>query len=551
MTVEEGLEFFSAIPSIRVKLETLMQVGLNYIRLGQPSPTLSGGEAQRIKLAKELSRPSSGNTIYILDEPTTGLHFFDIKKLIDVLQKLVGKGNTVLVIEHNMDLVKTADWIIDLGPEGGKFGGQLSATGTPEKIAKLDSPTGHAIKGFLKPAAIDTTRKSKKEKILPMQSITVEGASQNNLKGVHATIPRGKITLCTGPSGSGKSSFAFETVYAEGQRRYIESMSAYARQFVKQCPKPKIERIEGLSPAIAIEQKSHAGNPRSTIGTMTEAYDFLRVLFAHLGTAYCPETGEEIRTISKDYVVERLLELPQGTKVHILSMISIKRNEKFEDLKDKLQRQGFLRIRLNGTYYELDQEIPFDKQRKNELFLVVDRLVISSDNRKRLFDAVDQAATLSGGTLVAALEKEDLFFNLSFAVLKTGKSYPPITPHTFSFNTETGMCLDCQGLGFQYGADLSYQPEIVKMTPTALLRLLWKENASKETVTVFHELLKKIGAGPKAKFSDLNAEQLQILFAGAKEDLKIKEKGFFFSGAGSIAFSPCSPKAPILLQKSR
>lgn len=532
MTVEESLEFFSAIPSIRVKLETLMQVGLNYIRLGQPSPTLSGGEAQRIKLAKELSRPSSGKTIYILDEPTTGLHFHDINKLIGVLQKLVEKGNTVLVIEHNMDLVKTADWIIDLGPEGGKFGGQLTATGTPEKIAKLDTPTGHAIKNFLKPLPIDTSLKRKKNSIVPMESITVEGAAQNNLKRVHATIPRGKITLCTGPSGSGKSSFAFETVYAEGQRRYIESMSAYARQFVKQCPKPKVERIEGLSPAIAIEQKSHAGNPRSTIGTMTEAYDFLRVLFAHLGTAYCPETGEEIRTISKGYVTSRLLELPERTKVHILSIVQLKRNEKFEDLTDKLQRQGFLRIRLNGTYYELDQEIPFDKQRKNELFLVIDRLMISSDNRKRLFDAVDQAATLSGGTLVAALEKEDLFFNLSFAVLKTGKSYPPITPHTFSFNTETGMCLDCQGLGFQYGADLSYQPEIIKMTPIALLRLFWKENLSKATLHVFHQFLKKIDVDPKAKFSDLNPDQIQMLFTGAKEDLKIKENGLSFQWRG-------------------
>ena len=532
MTVEEGLEFFSAIPHIHVKLETLMQVGMNYIKIGQPSPTLSGGEAQRIKLAKELSRPSSGNTIYILDEPTTGLHFHDIKKLIDVLQKLVDKGNTVLVIEHNMDLVKTADWIIDLGPEGGKFGGELVAAGTPEKIAKLSTPTGIAIRGSLKPQPIDTASTPPVRAIEPMQNILVEGASQNNLKGVDAALPRGKITLCTGPSGSGKSSFAFETVYAEGQRRYIESMSAYARQFVKQASKPKVERIEGLSPAIAIEQKSHAGNPRSTIGTMTEAYDYLRILFAHLGTAYCPETGEEIRTISKDYVLKRLLELPERSKVHILSPIAIKRSEKFEDLKDKLQRQGFLRIRLNGAYYELDQEIPFDKQRKNELFLVVDRLMISEDNKKRLLDAIDQAQMLSGGTLVAAMEEKDLFFNLAFAVESTGKSYPPITPHTFSFNTETGMCLDCQGLGFQYGADLTRQLEIMKMTPLALLRLLWKENITKETLSVFLQFLKKTGIEAREPISELNSDQLQLLFAGPKEDRQVEEKGLLFKWRG-------------------
>jgi excinuclease ABC subunit A len=532
MTVAEGLEFFAAIPHLKVKLETLMHVGLDYIKLGQPSPTLSGGEAQRIKLAKELSRPSSGNTLYILDEPTTGLHFHDIKKLIDVLQKLVDRGNTVLVIEHNMDLVKTADWIIDLGPEGGKFGGEIVAAGTPEKMAKLKTPTGIALKSFLKPHPIEIPPKSASQTRLPVQNIVIEGARQNNLKGVDASIPRGKITLCTGPSGSGKSSFAFETVYAEGQRRYIESMSAYARQFVKQMPKPKVENIEGLSPAIAIEQKSHAGNPRSTIGTMTEAYDFLRVLYAHLGTAHCPETGEEIRTISKDYVLKRLLDLPERTKLQILSPLALKRNEKFEEIKEKLQRSGFLRIRLNNTYYELDQEIPFDRQRKNELFLVIDRLIVSSENKKRLFDAIDQATTLTGGTLVAALEDRDLFFNLSFAVVSTGKSYPPITPHTFSFNTEQGMCLDCQGLGFQYGADLSRHSEIMKMNAVALLRLLCKENLTKAALSVFLEFLKKAKIEPRVPLSELTTDQLQLLFAGAKEDKEIKSEGLLFKWRG-------------------
>jgi excinuclease ABC subunit A len=532
MTVEEGVKFFSAIPHIHTKLETLVLVGLNYIKIGQPSPTLSGGEAQRIKLAKELSRPSTGNTLYILDEPTTGLHFYDIQKLICVLQKLVDKGNTVLVIEHNMDLVKTADWIIDLGPEGGAQGGEIIATGTPEKIAKLKTPTGLAIKHYLKSQPIVLADNSSRTKAQPIPCITVEGATQNNLKAVSATLPRGKITLCTGPSGSGKSSFAFETVYAEGQRRYIESMSAYARQFVKQCPKPKVEHIEGLSPAIAIEQKSHAGNPRSTIGTMTETYDFLRILYAHLGTAYCPETGEEIRTISKEDVLDRLLALAEGSKLHILSPILLKRSETFEDLKDKLQAQGYLRIRLNGTYYELDQEIPFDKQRKNTLFLVIDRLALSSDNAKRLFDAIDQAQALSGGTLVAAMDDKDLFFNLAFAVASTGKSYPALTPHTFSFNTEAGMCLDCQGLGFQYGADLTTVPHILKMTPLQLFRLLCKENSTKESVAIFLQFLKKAKIEAKAPISALNAEELQLLFTGAKEDHSVQGENLLFKWRG-------------------
>lgn len=525
MNVQEACVFFDAIPSLKQKLETLLSVGLDYIKLGQASPTLSGGEAQRIKLAKELSRPSSGNTLYILDEPTTGLHFHDIHKLIDVLQKLVNKGNTVLVIEHNIDLIKTADWLIDLGPEGGKYGGEVIATGTPEKIAKLNSPTGHALQPIFFP------KKQVAQPLLPeasiayLDSITIDGAEQNNLKKINVEIPRGKITLCTGPSGSGKSSFAFETVYAEGQRRYIESLSPYARQFVKQMPKPKADLIEGLSPAIAIEQKSHAGNPRSTIGTMTETYDFLRVLFAHLGTAYCPETGEKIETISKEYVLARLLSLPERTKVQILSAIHLKRSESFEEVKERLQRQGFLRIRLNGQYYELDQPIAFDKQRKNALFLVIDRLTVQESSRKRLFEAIEQACLISNNTFVAALENEDLFFNLAFAVLSTGKSYSPITPHTFSFNTEQGMCLECLGLGFQFGANFFRFPWFQKLTPLDLIALLWKENATRYTLGPLLSVLKAEGIDEDTPFMELEPHQLHVILNGSKEERPIGKSG--------------------------
>ncbi|HUD01208.1 MAG TPA: excinuclease ABC subunit UvrA, partial [Rhabdochlamydiaceae bacterium] len=429
MSVAEAAEFFSALPHIKVKLETLLRVGLDYLHLGQPSPTLSGGEAQRIKLAKELSRPSTGKTFYILDEPTTGLHFHDIGKLIEILQSLVNRGNTVLVIEHNMDLVKTADWIIELGPEGGPGGGKLIAEGSPEKIAKGKTATALALgEHFEAPKAGRTAVK-------PLDHIIVEGACQNNLKDLNVQIPRGKITLCTGPSGSGKSSFAFETIYAEGQRRYVDSMSPFARQFIKQMSKPKVEHIDGLSPAIAIEQKSHAGNPRSTVGTMTEAYDFLRILYAYLGTPYSPDTGVKIVAISKEYVVEKLLDLPEKTRLQILSPLQL-RKETFEQFKDRLQKQGYLRIRLNGTYYELDEAIPFDPNRKNALFLVIDRCVVTPDSRKRLLEAIEHAAAQSNGSIFVDAGGKDLFFNLAFADPTTGKSYPSITPHTFSFNTE-------------------------------------------------------------------------------------------------------------------
>ncbi len=521
MAVSESLEFFSAIPHIKNKLQVLSDVGLDYIKLGQPSPTLSGGEAQRIKLGKELARPETGKTFYILDEPTTGLHFYDIQKLNTILHSLVEKGNTMLVIEHNMDLVKTADWVIDLGPEGGSGGGEIIAEGTPEKIAKLKTPTGIALHKVLSPNP-HHKQETLEVKVFDNSFIQVEGASQNNLKNVSAKIPRGKITVCTGPSGSGKSSFAFETVYAEGQRRYIESLSPYARQFVKQMAKPKVENIEGLSASIAIEQKHHAGNPRSTLGTLTETYDFLRVIFAHLGVAYCPDTGEKIQSISKDYVLEKLLELSENTKVQILAPLIIAKHEKFEEVKDKLQSQGYMRLRLNGTYYELEDTIPYEKGRKNSLFLVIDRLMIHPSSKKRIFEAIDAASSFSGGTLVAALEDKDLFFNLSFTAPSTGKSYPPITPHTFSFNTEQGMCPDCLGLGFQYGADLSRHKEIMSLTPLGLIYLLWKDNASRAAVKIFTDMLKKEEIDPKTPLKDLSPEALQFFLFGSKKESALR-----------------------------
>lgn len=532
MSVADALVFFEAIPAIRKKLEMLSEVGLDYIKIGQSSSSLSGGEAQRIKLSKELSRPSTGKTLYILDEPTTGLHFFDIHKLIEVLQKLVDKKNTVLVIEHNMDLVKCADWIIELGPEGGDEGGDIVATGTPETIIKKATPTADALKAFLHPKPIAIPKKKKSAKEHTKNSIEVLGASQNNLKNVNASIPHGKITVCTGPSGSGKSSFAFETVYAEGQRRYTESMSLYARQYVKQLPKPKMESIEGLLASIAIEQKSHAGNPRSTIGTMTETYDYLRLLFAHLGVAYSPDTGQKIQSISKTYVADQLMLLPEKTKIEVLAPLEIK--EEFKTLQDRLLKEGYLRIRLNGETYELDSSIPYEKGRKNILQLIIDRLVIGPKTRKRLYDAVDTAADLAKNTLIALVDGKEIYYNLSFCDPVTGKSYPPITPHTFSFNTESGMCMDCQGLGFQYGANLQQHRSIMHMSAHALIKKLWKDYATPESVNLFEEMLLYYGIDPDCPLEKLPSAHLQILLNGTTEEFRKKDLRLQFKGIGPV-----------------
>lgn len=540
MEVGEALEFFANIPSIKHKLEMLNKVGLEYLKLGQFSTTLSGGEAQRIKLAKELVRPSTGKTLYIFDEPTTGLHFHDIKHLMDVLHELVERGNTVLVIEHNMDVVKTADWIIDIGPEGGSSGGQVVATATPEMIAELETPTGialrevlhHDIKSRVKEALQNAktrrSNKSEREKAT-IHEITVLDAEQNNLKNINVQIPREKITVCTGPSGSGKTSLAFETIYAEGQRRYIESLSPYARQFVKQMPKPKVGHVEGLSPAIAIEQKAHAGNPRSTIGTMTEVYDYLRILYARLGIPHDPETHEVIKSISKDHVVDRVLAYPEGEKIQILAPIEIRKNDKFEDIVARLRRQGFVRIRLNGSFYDLDQEslIPFDRKRKNELFLVIDRLKVSPTIKHRLFEAVENAASTGQGKLVVMREEGDVLFNLSFAVESSGKSYPEITPHTFAFNNAEGMCTDCLGLGYQYGANLTSNAQVMEQSPIALIRILWSYLINKESLHLFNAFCEAEGIDLYTPLSELPVKKIQLLMNGSPADKWYTSKSSF------------------------
>ncbi|MCA9160600.1 MAG: ATP-binding cassette domain-containing protein, partial [Planctomycetales bacterium] len=282
MDIQQALELFENVPKIADKLRTLHDVGLDYIKLGQPSPTLSGGEAQRIKLAKELSRRSTGSTLYLLDEPTTGLHFHDIRLLLKVLQDLVDLGNTVLVIEHNLDVIRAADWLIDIGAEGGQAGGEVVFEGTPDEIVNCQqSYTGRSLAKHIAAGPIQAdkssakkSRASKRPAGIPTPVLRVQGAVEHNLKDVSLEIPHHAMSVFCGPSGSGKSSMAMDTIYAEGQRRYVESLSSYARQFVGQMPKPRVERIEGLAPAIAIEQKSVAHNPRSTVGTVTEIYDY-------------------------------------------------------------------------------------------------------------------------------------------------------------------------------------------------------------------------------------------------------------------------------------
>ncbi|HVW01968.1 MAG TPA: excinuclease ABC subunit UvrA, partial [Planctomycetaceae bacterium] len=543
LDVQQALEHFENIPKIAKLLQTLHDVGLDYLKLGQPSPTLSGGEAQRIKLARELGKRSTGGTIYLLDEPTTGLHFADVKKLLEVLHGFVEAGNTVLVVEHNLDVIKTADWIIDLGPEGGSGGGRIVAQGTPEQVAKCaESHTGRALAAVLRGEAptLPPRREVARQEAANTGKIVVRGAAQHNLQSIDVEIPRGKLNVFCGPSGSGKSSLAMDTLYAEGQRRYVESLSAYARQFLGQMPKPKLEHISGLSPAIAIEQKTVGHTPRSTVGTTTEIYDYLRILFARLGQPYCPDCHIPVQTQTTDEVIDKLLAFPAGTQILVMAPEEVAVGDSYEQLWDKLNGEGFSRVRVDGVTYRIEEVPEFDRRRKHQVDVIVDRLTIGPKIRGRLADSVETAFDRGRGLIRVAHPAEGVpeekwrtdRYSLHFACEQCGRSFEELTPHNFSFNSSLGWCEACSGLGVQQGTNLSAliaDPKksladgAVSMWPSA------KENAD------FRRILTALG------------KQFDIPIDRPFQDLDPLQQRQVLYGTGE-AWIPLEPGSPVRFQ---
>ena len=289
----------------------------------------------------------------------------------------------------------------------------------------------------------------KGENTLANDKIIIKGAREHNLKNVNLTLPREKLIVMTGLSGSGKSSLAFDTIFAEGQRRYMESLSSYARQFLGQMDKPDVDSIEGMSPAISIDQKTTSKNPRSTVGTVTEIYDYLRLLWARVGVPHCPKCGKEIRRQTVDQIVDQIMGLPDRTKFQILSPVVRGKKGEHQKVFEDARRSGYARVRVDGSLYELTEDIALDKNKKHHIEVVVDRLIMKPDLARRLTDSVETASNLSGGLVILnELDGDkDTLFSQNYACEDCGISMPELSPRMFSFNNPYGACPVCSGLG--------------------------------------------------------------------------------------------------------
>ena len=337
LTVSEALYFFRNEAELVARLRPLKDVGLDYLRLGQPVPTLSGGEAQRLKLAGHLAEAGGTETkkLFLFDEPTTGLHFDDVAKLLRAFRQLLDAGHSLLVIEHNLDVIRACDWIIDLGPEGGEAGGDVVCTGTPAEVAK--HATSHTAQGaaglrtFLPEGSFGRESERPSGKYLG-NAIQIHKAREHNLKNIDVEIPRNRFSVITGVSGSGKSTLAFDILFSEGQRRYLESLNAYARQFVQGAARPDVDAIFGIPPTVAIEQRTSRGGRKSTVGTLTEVHHFLRLAFVKLGTQYCPDCEVPIQPQSEELILARILKEYRNQTVTLLAPLIVNRKGVYTDL---------------------------------------------------------------------------------------------------------------------------------------------------------------------------------------------------------------------------
>ena len=483
LTVSEALECFAGEADVAAVLAPLAEVGLEYLRLGQPVPTLSGGEAQRLKLAGHLAESAAApraakGALFLFDEPTTGLHFDDVAKLLRAFRRLIGAGHSLVVIEHNLDVIRAADWIIDLGPEGGEAGGEVVCAGTPrEVIAEGRSHTGRALREYetalvttspapvaREPAAGNPLQLALRERA--RRNILVHNAREHNLQNIDVALPRDRFTVITGVSGSGKSTLAFDIVFAEGQRRYLESLNAYARQFVQPASRPDVDAIFGIPPTVAIEQRTSRGGRKSTVATLTEVYHFLRLLYMKLGTQFCPDCNVPIEPQSAEAIAAQVLRDFRGRRIGLLAPLVLNRKGYYTDLAKWARGKGYTHLRVDGEFLPTAKWPRLDRFKEHTIELPVADLAVAPDRERELREALARAIDFGKGVVhvlegldrleaaAAGASGDRVELDLPLKVFSTkracpscSRSFPELDPRLFSFNSKHGWCDTCYGTG--------------------------------------------------------------------------------------------------------
>jgi excinuclease ABC subunit A len=469
MTVTEALEFFKDSKEVAARLAPLADVGLEYVKLGQPVPTLSGGEAQRLKLAGHLAEAGSvvsstthHGKLFLFDEPTTGLHFEDVAKLLKAFRKLLAAGHSLLVIEHNLDLIRAADWVIDLGPDGGERGGEIVCVGTPaEIIAHPRSFTGQALAAYEKSISGDSAAAATgvaepqprygRGNGHDRNAVVIHNAREHNLKSIDVEIPRDRFTVITGVSGSGKSTLAFDILFNEGQRRYLESLNAYARQFVQPAARPDVDAIYGIPPTVAIEQRTSRGGRKSTVATLTEIYHFLRLLYVKLATQYCPDCNVAIEPQSAASIAARLLRDYKGKRIALLAPLVVARKGFYTDLAKWAAKKGFKTLRVDGANISTSQWPRLSRFKEHTIELPVAEIDVGAKTDTTLHAALTRALDFGKGLVHVLGPKSDTVtvFSTKRACPSCGRSFSELDPRLFSFNSKHGWCENCYGTGVE------------------------------------------------------------------------------------------------------
>jgi excinuclease ABC subunit A len=450
LTVSEALYFFRNEAGLVAKLRPLKDVGLDYLRLGQPVPTLSGGEAQRLKLAGYLAEAGGTETkkLFLFDEPTTGLHFDDVAKLLRAFRQLLDAGHSLLVIEHNLDVIRACDWIIDLGPEGGEAGGYLVCTGTPEEVAKHpDSHTAKALRDYEKAFTRQLKATEPPGRYLGT-TIQIHNAKEHNLKGIDVEIPRNRFTVVTGVSGSGKSTLAFDILFSEGQRRYLESLNAYARQFVQGAARPDVDAIFGIPPTVAIEQRTSRGGRKSTVGTLTEVHHFLRLAFVKLGTQYCPDCEVPIEPQNEELILSRISREFRNQTITLLAPLIVNRKGVYTDLARWARGKGYAKLRVDGRLLPVQPFPRIDRFKEHSIELPVATLKIDLKKENELRKALSTALEIGKGA-VQVLGKKSQAFSTKRSCPSCGRGFAELDPRLFSYNSRHGWCATCVGTGLE------------------------------------------------------------------------------------------------------